>query len=645
MCGIIGHCGPDARRFASRVESAREAMLHRGPDDAGLWSDGRVVLGSRRLAILDLSAAGHMPMVSPDGAHVLVFNGAIYNYVELRNELAREVPFRSRGDTEVILNGFRVWGWDRLLDRLDGMFAFALWDTREHTLYAARDRMGEKPFFHARHDRGLSFASTLGALVQLRGAPPAVNPRALDAYLTYQAVPSPFAMFEGTEQLPPAHELRFFPDTGELRVTRYWDLRFAPKRKVSEQEALESIDDIARRTIAQRLRSDVPTGTLLSGGVDSSLVTAIASQEFGRPLDAVTMGFDDPAIDERPFARAVAARHGVTLHEEILSPTVASDLPSIVWQYGQPLADVSIVPNFYMARAARRHMTVALVGDGADEAFGGYARPMIARAASIYRRLAPGPLRLALGAALGERPGVREGAVVPRKLALLLRAGARSAADSFVYDRAFRRLRGGAYSPAHLRGIGDWHPDALYRDAWARAAGADDVDRALYGDLTTYLPDQLLARSDVSAMAFGLETRSPFLGREILEYAATLPTSLRLHGWTTKYLLKRVAERYVPADALHRRKHGFVIPASNWLRAELAPLARATLDAPRFYDRGWIRREKVRTLLDQHASGRRDWGQQIWTLMILEIWAQLTLDRTLAPTDPLDVELLAGSAR
>ena len=235
--------------------------------------------------------------------------------------------------------------------------------------------------------------------------------------------------------------------------------------------------------------------------------------------------------------------------------------------------------------------------------------------------------------------------MVPRKLALLLRAGARSAADAFVYDRAFRRLRAGAYAPALLAAIGDWHPDALYRDAWSRAVGADDVDRALYGDITTYLPDQLLAKADVSSMAHGLETRSPFLGREILEYAATLPTSLRLQGWTTKHLLKRVAERYVPAEALHRRKQGFVMPASDWLRNDLAPLARASLDAPRFLDRGWIRRESVRTLLDEHASGRRDWGQQIWTLMILEIWAQLALDGTLAPSDPLDVDLLAGSAR
>src|SRR5687768_10629727 len=561
MCGIIGHVGPRARALEGRLLSARDAMAHRGPDDAGLWTDDHAALGARRLSILDLSPSGRMPMTSADGRHVLVFNGAIYNYVELRAELAREVPFRSSGDTEVILQGFRVWGWDRLLDRLDGMFAFALWDARERTLYAARDRMGEKPFFYGRHDDGLSFASTLTALMQLRGGPSIVDVRALDAYLTYQAVPAPLAMFEGTAQLPPAHELRFSPDTGELRVSRYWDLRFAPKRGVRERDALNEIDAIVRHSVAQRLRSDVPTGTLLSGGVDSSLVTALASQESGRTLDAVTMGFHDTQLDERPFARAVAARHGVTLHEEVLTPRVATDLPAIVWHYGQPVADVSIVPNYYMANAARRFMTVALVGDGADEAFGGYARPMVERAAGIYRALLPSPMRRALGAILGERPGTRsEG--LRRKLALLARAGARSAADAFVYDRAFRRLRDESYDPRLLAALDGWHPDSLYRDAWSHAVAADDVDRALYGDITTYLPDQLLAKADVSAMAHSLETRSPFLGREVLEYAATLPTSLRLKGWTTKYLLKRVAERYVPHEALHRRKRGFVMPAS-----------------------------------------------------------------------------------
>ena len=644
MCGIIGHVGPRARALEGRLLSARDAMAHRGPDDAGLWTDDHAALGARRLSILDLSPSGHMPMASADGRHVLVFNGAVYNFVELRAELAREVPFRSSGDTEVILQGFRVWGWDRLLDRLDGMFAFALWDARERTLYAARDRMGEKPFFYGRHDDGLSFASTLTALLQLRGGPSIVDVRALDAYLTYQAVPAPLAMFEGTSQLPPAHELRFSPDTGELRVSRYWDLRFAPKRRVRESDALNEIDGIVRHSVAQRLRSDVPTGTLLSGGVDSSLVTAIASQESGRTLDAVTMGFHESQLDERPFARAVAARHGVTLHEEVLTPRVATDLPAIVWHYGQPVADVSIVPNYYMAKAARRFMTVALVGDGADEAFGGYARPMVERAAGIYRALLPSPMRRALGAILRERPGTRsEG--LRRKLALLANAGAGSAADAFVYDRAFRRLRDESYDPCLLAALDGWHPDSLYHDAWSHAVAADDVDRALYGDITTYLPDQLLAKADVSAMAHSLETRSPFLGREVLEYAATLPTSLRLKGWTTKYLLKRVAERYVPLEALHRRKRGFVMPASDWLRGDLASFARATLGSPRFLDRGWLSADAVRRLLAEHASGARDWGQQLWTLMILEIWARLALDGSLVPSDPLDVHVLAESAR
>jgi asparagine synthase (glutamine-hydrolysing) len=644
MCGIIGHIGPRSRALEGRMLVARNAMTHRGPDDAGLWTDDHATLGARRLSVLDLSPAGHMPMASADGRHVIVFNGAIYNSVELRTELAREVPFRSSGDTEVILQGFRVWGWDRLLDRLDGMFAFAIWDARERTLYAARDRMGEKPFFYGRHDDGLSFASTLTALLRLRNEAGFVDVRALDAYLTYQAVPAPLAMFEGTAQLPPAHELRFSPDAGELRVSRYWDLRFAPKQRVAERDALDRLDEIVRHSVAQRLRADVPTGTLLSGGVDSSLVTALASQESGRTLDAVTMGFNDAALDERVFARAVAARHGVALHEEVLAPHVATDLPAIVWQYGQPLADVSIVPHYYMAKLARRYMTVALVGDGADELFGGYARPMVARAARIYRALLPSPMRRALGAMLGERPGTRsEG--LRRKLALLTDAGAVPAADAFVYDRAFRRLRGGAYDPRFLAALDGWHPDSLYHDAWSNAVAADDVDRALYGDVTTYFPDQLLAKADVSSMAHSLETRSPFLGREVIEFAATLPTSLRLKGWTTKYLLKRVAERYVPAEALHRRKRGFVMPASDWLRGDLAPLARATVGSPRFLDRGWLSADAVRRLLAEHASGARDWGQQLWTLMILEIWARLALDGSLAPSDQLDVQVAAESAR
>lgn len=645
MCGIIGYVGPDAAALAARVQHARDTMVHRGPDDAGLWQGASVCLGARRLAIFDLSPAGHMPMPSLDERYSIVFNGAIYNFVELRAELAREVEFRSTGDTEVILHGFRVWGGPALLERLDGMFAFAIWDAHTRQLFAARDRLGEKPFFYTRMSDGLAFASTLTALVELRGGAPRVDLRSLDAYLTYQAVPAPLSIFEECAQLAPAHALCFDAERRDLVIDRYWDVVYAPKRRTTERDAVDAIDGLMRKAVQQRLRSDVPTGTLLSGGVDSSIITAMASEENGGPIDAVTLGIEGAGGDERPYARLVAARYGVRLHEEVLTPSVVRDLPAIIWQYGQPLADVSIVPNYYLAAAARRHMTVALVGDGADEAFGGYSRPIIERVAPLYRRLLPSALRRAAASLLGESAGRRSSSFLGRRIALLAEAGAHTARDAFVYNRGFRMLRDDGYADPLRAAVAGWHPDELYAAAWDRAVADDDVDRALYGDLTTYLPDQLLAKADVSAMAHGLEARSPFLARDVIEYAATIPTALRLRHYETKHLLKKVAERYVPREAIHRPKVGFVIPASQWLRTDLAPYANAILAAPRFLDRGWIRPDLVRRLLREHAAGSHDWGNQIWTLLVLEIWAQLTLDRTLLPTDSLDVLLERAGAR
>ena len=639
MCGIIGYVGSDARALEGRVLAGREQMRYRGPDDAGLYEHPSACLASRRLAVLDLSQAGHMPMQSDDERYVIVYNGEVYNYIELRDELQRTVPFHSTGDTEVVLNGFRVWGWRALLDRLDGMFAFALWDAVDRTLYAARDRLGEKPFFHARIGNGFAFASTLEALRTLLPSRPAVDPHALDAFLTYQAVPAPLSIFRGIQQLAPAHSLVFDVERGTLDIERYWDVTFAPKQRIRESDALDTIDAMARRSVKQRLRSDVPTGTLLSGGVDSSLITAIATEENGAPIDAVTLGYEGPIADEREHARLVASKYHVRLHEEVLAPHVVRDLPRIVRHYGQPLADVSIIPNYYLAAAARRHMTVALVGDGADEVFGGYARPVVERVAQSYRALLPRVLRRAIDKALAEPPGARWPGAIRHRLALLARAGAGSARDAFVYDRGFRLMRD-AYADPLRSAVADWHPDSLYASVWDRAFASDDVDRALYGDLTTYLPDQLLAKADVSSMAHGLETRSPFLAREIVEFAATLPNALRLKHFSTKYLLKRVAERYVPPEVVYRRKRGFVIPASQWLRTDLAPYTSAALDTPRFLDRGWIKPDAVRRLLREHSAGTHDWGEQIWTLLVLEVWARVSLDGTFEPSMTLD-DLLA----
>ena len=637
MCGILGVVGDTSALHPGALERARDVMLHRGPDQGGLWESPEARLGFRRLAILDLSPAGHQPMVSADGQVVLVFNGEIWNFGELRRELEERIPFRSRTDSEVLLNGYQVWGWQELLRRIDGMFAFVIWDTRTRTLHGARDRVGKKPLFYCHTGRALAFASTLNALGALLPDHRAIDAEAVDAYLTYQAVPAPMTVFERFRQLPPAHHFTFRADTGALEIARYWDVGYGSKLKADEAHILDELDALLRAAVRRRLISDVPLGAFLSGGVDSSLVVALMAQETGGQVEAVTMGFDDPAFDERPHARRVAERWGVRLHEHVLRADAVADLPEIIWHYGQPLADVSIVPTYYVARAAKEHVTVVLNGDGGDELFGGYARPVLARAAQHYRRLLPAGLRRAVGH--GARRVAAQGRGPLRNLLMLAEAGARGAAEAFVYDRAFRPHRELAYAPAFYGTVRDRHPDALYRAAWTRADATDDVDRALYGDLTTYLPDQLLAKMDVSTMAHSVEARSPLLDKAVMEYAARIPTALRLSGYRTKHLLKRLAGRYVPHEVIYRRKQGFVMPAGAWLRGELAPFARAALTSRAFADRGWVDPAFALRMLGEHEAGARDWGQQLWTLFVLEVWARMALDGTMSRRDRLDALL------
>jgi asparagine synthase (glutamine-hydrolysing) len=637
MCGIIGFVGDDAAAGPGGLERARDLMTHRGPDQAGLCEVGEARLAFRRLAILDLSEAGHQPMRSADGRVALAFNGEIYNYRDLRRELEERLPFRSETDSEVLLNGYLAWGWDELLGRIDGMYAFAIWDARTGVLRCARDRVGKKPFFYAQTPRGLAFASTLNAVAALVPQHRSIDPLALDAYLTYQAVPAPLTIFERIRQLPPAHHLTHDAGANTLEVARYWDVSFASKTRSSEAQILDDLDDLLRAAVRRRLMSDVPLGAFLSGGVDSSLVVSMMAQETGREVEAVVVGFDDPDFDERPHARKVARRWGVNLHEHVLEANAVADLPEIIWHYGQPMADVSAVPTYYVAKAAKEHVTVVLNGDGGDELFGGYARPMVARAAQHYRRVLPARLRRVAAENAGRLGGRVRGPV--RSLKKLVEAGGRPAAEAFVYDRAFRHHREAAYGPELRRAVADRHPDALYRSVWEQADGADDVDCALYGDFKTYLPDQLLAKMDVSTMAHSVEARSPLLDRHLIEYAARLPTSLRLKGYTTKYLLKKLAERYVPREVLYRRKQGFVMPAGSWLRGELAPYAEAALLGPTFAERGWIEPAFAERMFLEHRNGTRNWGEQLWTLFVLEVWARMAIDGTLGRRDSLEALL------
>jgi asparagine synthase (glutamine-hydrolysing) len=634
MCGIIGKVGSVSSGDRLRLIAARDLMAHRGPDDAGLWEAPGVILGAQRLSIVDLSLAGHQPMKSADGRRCIVFNGEIYNHGELRRQLEPHFTFASHGDTEVILNGYRHWGFRGLLDRIDGMFAFGLWDADRRKLFAARDRAGKKPFFCYQDGRTFCFASVQTSLIGLLAKTPDIDPHAIDAYLVYQSVPAPLSVFRGVRQLPAAHALTFDGETGECEVERYWSVSYRAKTAESEPEIIEHVKSLARDGVRKRLVADVPVGIFLSGGVDSSIVATLAAQESNSAIEAVTLGFEEPQFDERHHARAVASHAGIRLHEELLHPELVADLPSIVWHYGQPVADVSIVPTYYLAAAARRWMCVALNGDGGDELFGGYSRPMLEWMVGPYRSAVPSEMRRRIGAVMD---GVHVGGL--RRLGLLAHAGATSAREAFTYDRAFRVERDAAYAGAFRASVDDWHPDALYRRAWELGDGTTDVDRALAGDFNTYLPDQLLTKADRSTMAHGLEARSPLLDTALIEYAAQIPNAIRFRHLETKYVLKRVAAQLVPEHAVYRRKRGFVMPASKWLRGELAPYARAALDNQTFFDRGWVRPDFVRRILEEHFTGAHDWGEHIFTLLVLEVWARLVLDRSLSRDSQMDAFL------
>ncbi len=536
MCGIAGivsgHPLPEEalRRGADR-------MRHRGPDAFGIHCAEPAALAFRRLAIIDLSPDGNQPMTNEREDTWVVFNGEIYNFKELRAQLRDRHDFRSHTDTEVLLHGYEEWGIEGLLRRIDGMFAFAIWDARRRELFLARDRVGKKPLYYTQTpDGSIAFASTLNTLLELLPNKPDIDPVALDEYLVYQAFPAPRTIYSGVNMLPPAHWAHC-REEHPPQVHRYWNLSYADKKRRSEPELLDELDGLLRGAVERRLMSDVPLGAFLSGGVDSSLIVGIMSDLGAGPVETITVGFEDPAFDERPFARAVAERWGARMHEHVMAPDEVQNLPEIIWHYGQPLADVSIVPTYAVARAARQHVTVVLNGDGGDEAFAGYTRPVVTRAAQTYRALVPAPLRGIGGQIIGR---------VGKKGRLLAEAGRVSAREAFFYERGLRNVRTDLYTSDFMDRLRGADPNAHYQEVWDRADGPTDADRALYGDLNTYLPDQLLVKMDVSTMAHSVEARSPLLDTRLLEFASTIPAAQLTQGYQTKYLLKRLAERYVP---------------------------------------------------------------------------------------------------
>ncbi|MDP2794823.1 MAG: asparagine synthase (glutamine-hydrolyzing) [Sulfurisoma sp.] len=642
MCGIAGCLGPGAglRETASRMAAA---LAHRGPDDAGDWADANagIALAHRRLSVLDLSPAGHQPMVSASGRYVIAFNGEIYNHADLRRELeaARQaIAWRGHSDTETLLAAIENWGLEPTLAKCVGMFALALWDCRERTLELARDRLGEKPLYHGRSGDMVLFASELKALRAHPAFRAEVDRDALALFLRHAYIPAPSSIYRGIRKLPPAAILRIDSD-GRERLRYYWSVADAVRQGLSRPftgTATEATDELERhlaRAIGGQRVADVPLGAFLSGGIDSSTVVALMQAQATTPVRTFSIGFHEEGHDEARHARAVASHLGTAHTELYVTPREARDvitrLPEI---HDEPFADSSQIPMFLVARLARRHVAVGLSGDGGDELFGGYNRYFVGGA--LWQRLShlPIPLRGAVARAL-RTPSP---AAWDRLHALVGPALPGRWRHTSVGDK-LHKLAGviDAASPAEVyrRLISHWpDPAALVVGAGDTPTGPagqavpemldDFVQSMMYLDTVGYLPDDILTKVDRAAMAVSLETRLPLLDHRIVEFAWSLPMSLKMRDGAGKWLLRQVLYRHVPRALVDRPKMGFGVPIDTWLRGPLRDWAESLLDAGRLRREGWLRPEPIRTCWEEHLSGRRNWQHRLWNVLMFQAWIE-----------------------
>jgi asparagine synthase (glutamine-hydrolysing) len=623
MCGLAGRFNFDpAQPVDSQVLTAMTtAIAHRGPDAAGYYHAPGVGLGHRRLSIIDL-VSGDQPLGNEDGRVQVVFNGEIYNFAEVRAELlALGHRFRTSSDTEIIVHGYEEWG-ERCVDRFRGMFAFALFDGRRRRLLLARDRLGVKPLYYAElAGRGIVFGSEIKALLEDPDVSREWRPEAIDAYLTLLYVPAPDTVYSAVRKLPPAHVL--VADRMGVRVSRYWDLPFSGDGDPSrESEYLEELDAILREAIGLRLISDVPLGAFLSGGIDSSTVVSYMKETSAAPPVTIAVGFDQRDYDEVQHAETVARHLGCEFHALTASPQIETLLPKLAWHFDEPFADSSAVPTYYVSKAARELVTVALSGDGGDELWGGYAHHRVEQA-EHRARTALGPARhLAswFGHAL---PLSVKGA---RSLRHLACAPDEAYALKHVNGTFERAARSRLYSAEFARHVDRLDPLASLRDAYRACRSAEPMDRVFYADARTYMVDDVLTKVDRMSMAVSLEAREPMLDHKLLEFAARVPPSLKLKDGRSKYLLRRLLERRVPRSITERGKSGFAAPIGDWLRGPLSALASDLLLDGRLKARGIFEAREVERLWNDHRAQRADHPHRLWQLLMLELWFRTFID-------------------
>lgn len=631
MCGIYGIAYRDAQRTPSllRLEAMAAAMVHRGPDEAGRLMCGPVGLGMQRLKIIDL-ATGQQPIFNEDGTIGIVYNGEVYNFGVLRQALeAAGHRFRTQSDTEVIVHAYEEYGLD-CVQRLNGMFSFALWDGRENRLVLARDHAGQKPLFYHLTDERLAFASEIKSLLQAGDIRREVNPRAIYHYLSLQYVPGPETILEGVMQLPAGHVAVW--QAGKLTIQRYWQPTYRPKRIQRAADWREEVRQTVTEAVQRHMISEVPLGAFLSGGVDSSIIVALMSQLANSGVKTFSIGFDVPEYSELEHAKRIADHFQTEHHAFVISEQEAiNSLSDVVWYSDQPLADTSALATYHLARLTREHVTVALSGDGGDEAFAGYTRYLLDRLLRVYRYL-PAWVRLRMVPALASRLGEQSHIPTDRNMVTGVKRLAQASSTS---PKASILAWGSFFSEAQKQWLlqPEWlaQADGLTSEALLAqvydGAQADSVlDRTLAVDFETYLADDLLVKSDRMAMAHSLEARAPFLDYEVLTMAQRIPDNLRIQGRTQKAILRQAFAEFLPAENTNRIKRGFGMPVSAWLRREMHGFARETLLSDKASARGYFQPAQVADLLARHDSGKEDHGQRLWALLVLELWHQQYVD-------------------
>jgi asparagine synthase (glutamine-hydrolysing) len=631
MCGICGVCLRSGDRpDESMIVRMRDLMVERGPDAAGLHVAPSIGLGTRRLRVLDLTPAGEQPMANEDGSIWVAFNGEIYNFEELRAELQNEGHrFRSSGDTEALVHGFEQWG-DELPRRLVGMFAFALWDAPRRRLLLARDKLGKKPLYYWESSERVAFASNIKSVcAALPGTPP-LDPQAVDAFLTFSAIPAPLTIFEGVRQLRPGEQVVF--ESGGTAHTRYWRLSFRDSLALGEREALDRVDKALHAAVARRLRSDAPVGVLLSGGVDSSAVAAAMARQCEQPVEAFTISACADELEDAPLARQVADAIGA--HHTVLRMPPDSGLcrwTELVWQYGQPFGDPSALPTYTVAQLARQHVTVVLTGDGGDEAFAGYPRYTWLNRVERWQKHAPGLVRAAL-ASLGRRRLARD----PRdRLGISLVNQSLPLTDRLTRSTGWLRQRPALYTPGFFEKLAGRHPNDFFHTWIEEADGDTDLARTQYADFQSWLPDIMLTKVDVATMAVSLEARCPLLDEELIQLAARLPERFKTAPRRpAKYLLRRLLARYLPPEIAWQRKVGFRARLGRSL-GDYPEMVRGLLSPQQLAARGLFRPECVTPFVEEFlATGRH--GRRVWLLLWLELWMRMFLDGSLQRDTPLE---------